>query len=218
LEKGQSDTSFGTQLGGNGNQDVVHKYKEITFSNVEWERYDNISFHPSGSQYNEPSIHVKSNEKKIEFYGYNVSAMDEGVYYTINMDDDFEIECNINTSDIKPHPGGNVNITLGIITASLTQNGGDMILDGKNVATVGAKFKLKMSVTDGGHYEIHINGKLVGSKEKPSRDNIEVRFGLEHGSHNCHLISQAYISNIEMKQREHQDSDSEDSGTDTWDD
>ncbi|MDR1802848.1 MAG: Hsp70 family protein [Treponema sp.] len=217
-QSGAGSSFLGLQFGRGVNQDVVHKYKPVTFSNVKWEKYDNISSHPSGAAFNEPKVHVEANEKAIEFHGYNVSQMDEGVYYTISADDDFEIECSINTSDIKPHPGGNVNITLGIITASLNQNGGDMILDGKKVATVGSKFKLKMSVTNSGHYEIYTNDILAGSKDKPGTDTIDVRFGLAHDSHCCELLSHAYISNIEMKQRENQDSDAENSDADTWDD
>jgi len=219
VEKAQSDTGgsfFELRRGRAVNKDVVHKYKAVTFSNVEWEKYDNISYHESGAQFNEPAVHVRANEKAIEFHGYNVSKMDEGVYYTISADDDFEIECDINTSDIKPHPGGNVNITLGIITAKINQNGGNMVLDGNIIANVGAIFKLKMSVTNGGHYEIHINDKLGGNKDKLGLNNIEVRFGLEHDSHCCELLSHAYISNIEMKQRKKPAS--EESETDTWDD
>ncbi|GHU52964.1 hypothetical protein AGMMS49975_09920 [Clostridia bacterium] len=207
---------LGLQTGRSANQDVVHKFKAVTFSNVEWSNYDNISSHPSGAKYNEPKVHVKANEKAIEFHGYNISAMDEGVYYTLGNDDDFEIECDIDTSDIKPHPGGNVNITLGIIRASLSLNGGDMFLDGTPVATVGSRFTLKMSLSHGGHYEIYIDDKLVGSKDKPDERNVDVRFGLEHGGHHCELLSHAYISNINMRQRANEDS--ENSETETWGD
>jgi len=209
---------LGLQLGQNVHQDVVHKYKTVTFSNVKWERYDNILYHESGAAYNEPPVHVFASEKAIEFHGYNVSAMDEGVYYTVSMEDDFDIECDIDTSYISPHPGGNLTITLGIITATLNENGGNMILDETVVATVGAKFKLRMSVTNGGLYEIYIDGKLVGSKAKPSKDNIEVRFGFVHGSHCCSQLSHAYITDIDMLQSENQSFDTESSETDTWDD
>ena len=212
-------SSLGLQLGQGSSQGIVHKYKAITFSNVEWEKYDNIPFHPSGAEFNEPPVHVIANEKAIEFHGYNVSAMDEGVSYTINADDDFEIECDINTSTIQPHPGGNVKITLGIITASLNENGGNIFLDDENVSTVGSKFKLKMSLTNGGLYEVYTNGKLAGSKTKPSMGGgLDVCFGLTHGAHYCHIISRAYISNIKMKQRMNQDSENESSETETWDD
>ena len=210
------DFSFGVQLGHSSSESVVHKYKAITFSNVEWEKYDNIAVHPSGAEFNEPSIHVIANEEVIEFHGYNVSKMDEGVFYTINADDDFEIECDINTSTIQPHPGGNVKITLGIITASLNENGGDIFLDGKSVATVGSKFRLKMSLTNGGYYEVYANGRLTGNKVKPSMGGINVCFGLEHESHYCNILSHAYISDIKMKQRINQDLENERSETDTW--
>ena len=197
----------------NVNQDVVSKYKTITFSNVEWVKYDNIRIHPAGLA-NEPQKHLIANEKAIEFHGYTVSEMNEGVYYTIGLDDSFEIECNINTSEIKPHPGGKLSITLGIITANLDQYGGQMMLDRKNVASVGSKFNLKMAVKNGEQYEIIIDGKTVGSVDKKSKGNIEVRFGFTHGCHCCSLLSYAYVSNIEMKQSIG-DAD-EDAPTDTW--
>ncbi len=186
------------------NQGVAHKYKVVTFSNVKWDHYDNIPFHPSGAEYNEPTVHVIANEKEIEFHGYNISEMDEGVFYKIGAKDDFEIECVIDTSAIQPHPGGNVNVTLGIITAELTQDGGDIILGGLKVATVGSRFKLKMSVKNGGYYDIYIDDVLVGSKADQNQNDIEVKFGLSHESHHCPLLSHAYISNIEMKQYENQ--------------
>ena len=218
LKQGQTDSaSSGLQLMRAVNQSVVHKYKEVTFSNVEWTKYDNIKVHAvAPSQYKEPLVHVIANQKAIEFHGYNVSAMDEGVFLTLSSNDDFEIVCDINTSDIKPHPGGSLLIKLGIITARLTEKGGNLLLDGEVVAAVGAKFKLKMSVSDGKKYEVYTDNKLAGSKEKPVAQDIDVRFGFIHSSHHCHIISQAYISNIEMKQRGSQDSGSSD--TDTWDD
>ena len=215
VESEKKSSSFlGKQTGG-VNQDVVHKFKVVTFSNVEWQKYDNISVHADGSQYNEPKVHVEASEKDIKFSGYNISAMNEGVYYTINADDDFEIECEIDTSGIKPHPGGHINITLGIITAKISQHGGDILLDGKQVSNVGAKFKLKMSLTDGDKYEVHIDDKLAGSEQKTLSGNIEARFGMEHDSHHCGIISRASITNIEMRQR---NSDSADGEVETWDD
>lgn len=195
------------------NKSVAHKYKEITFSNVTWKKYDKILFHESGEKFNEPAVHVVAEEKNIEFHGYNISQMDEGVFYGIDAKDDFEIECNIDTSAISPHPGGNVTIRLGIITACLTQNGGDMLLDGKKIAAVGSRFKLKMSVKSGGLFELYINDALVGSKEKKVSDEIELRFGLSHDSHYCSQLSHAYISNIEMKQWENK---SAGGITETW--
>ena len=195
------------------NQSVAHKYKEITFSNVTWKPYDRILVHESGERFNEPAVHVVAKEKDIEFHGYNVSKMDQGVFYMIDAKDGFEIECNINTSTISPHPGGHVTIQLGIITACLTQNGGDMLLDGKKVAAVGSKFKLKMSVKDNGLYEVSIDDVLKGSKKKKASGEIELRFGLSHDSHYCSQLSHAYISNIEMK---HWEKKSEDGIAETW--
>lgn len=211
-------SSLGLSLEKGNSHGMVHKYKAITFSNVEWEKYDNIAVHPSGAEYNEPSIHVVANEENIEFHGYNVSQMDEGVTYTINADDDFEIECDINTSTIQPHPGGNVKIALGIITANLNENGGDVFLGGEIIATVDSKFKLKMTLTDDGKYEVYIDGKLMGSKKQTSMGGIDVCFGFVHESHHCHILSHVYISDIKMKQRINQDTKDENSEVETWDD
>ncbi|MCL1996511.1 MAG: Hsp70 family protein [Defluviitaleaceae bacterium] len=209
----QSSTDFALQQGAALNQGVVHKYKHITFSNVTWERYDNIEFHADGSQYNEPKEHVIASEKSIEFHGYNISAMDEGVHYTIDAHSNFEIECNIDTTGIRPHPGGHVNIVLGIIAAQLDESGGDILLAGKSVAKVGSKFKLKMAVTNGGYYEVYINDKLVGSKEDISTGDIKASFGFEHDSHHCPHLSHAYITDIEMVQG----SEPEDEHAEPWD-
>ncbi len=194
-------------------QKIVHQYKPITFSNTKWEIYDRLLYHESGAQFNEPKVHVIANEKNIEFHGYNVSGMDEGVTYTIHGTDDFEIDCDINTSTIQPHPGGHLEISLGIIQAQLTQNGGDIYLAGQIVATVGSQFNLKMSLTDNGHYRVFIDKKLAG--EQISRDDgyIDVRFGFVHGPHCCELLSHAYVTNIRMQQRTNDDDTSE---VETW--
>lgn len=198
------------------NQNVLHKYKAITFSNVAWEIYDNVSVHePPCAE--EPTVHVIANEKNIEFHGYTVSRMDEGVRYFINPKDDFEIECDINTSTISPHPGGYLEISLGLISAQLTENGGDILLEGKTVATVKPRFHLKMSLTQGGQYEVAINGKVKGKKYQSSKEGVEICFGFIHDSHCCEELSHAYISDIEMKQSVGQDDD-DNSDTDTWDD
>ena len=132
-------------------------------------------------------------------------------------DDDFEIECDINTSTISPHPGGYLEISLGIITAHLTENGGDMLLDGVSVATVGPRFHLKMSLTEKGKYEVSIDGRVVGTKVKPSKTVVDIQFGFIHESHYCHLLSHAYVTDISMMQAIGQISD-DNPDTDTWDD
>lgn len=48
--------------------------------------------------------------------GYYISEMDEGVYYVICKKDDFGIECAVDTTTIKPHPGGDLYISFGAIT------------------------------------------------------------------------------------------------------
>ncbi len=209
--------NVGLQLGTRSGQSVVHKYKPVTFSNVKWDKYDNIATHPSGAQFNEPTVHVIANEENIEFHGYNISEMNEGVRYSIDPSDDFEIECDINTSTISPHPGGYLEISLGLISAHLTENGGDILLDGASVATVAPRFHLRMSLTDGGQYEVEIDGRAVGSKFKASKSRVDVRFGFVHESHYCQLLSHAYISDISMMQAVGGEGD-DNPDTDTWND
>ena len=212
-----SGSSLGVMINRDSASGSIHKYKAITFSNAEWEKYDRISDHPSGAAFNEPSIHVIADGKKIEFHGYNVSQMDEGVTYTIDGSDDFEIECNIDTSTIQPHPGGFLKILLGIISANLNENGGSILLEDEVVATVGSKFHLKMAISDGGHYEVFVDKKLAGSKYSPTSGGIDVTFGFEHEAHYCHILSHAYISNIDMMQRTNGGED-ESAEKPTWDD
>lgn len=212
-----SNSSMGVQVGTGASKNVVHKYTPVTFSNVEWERYDRIMIHPSGAQYNEPKNHIIANEKNIEFHGYNVSQMNEGVLYTIGASDDFEIECDINTSKISPHPGGYLQISLGIISAQLNENGGNILMDGNSITSVGSKFHLNMSLTNGGQYEVKVNGKSVGSKFSPSMGGIDVVFGFVHDSHCCELISHAYVSDISMMQRSG-DAGDDNPDAETWDD
>lgn len=212
-----SGSSLGLMINRDSTGGAIHKYKAVTFSNAEWGKYDRISDHPSGAEFNEPSIHVIADEKKIEFHGYNVSQMDEGVTYTIDGSDDFEIKCNIDTSTIQPHPGGFLKILLGIISANLNENGGSILLEDEVVATVGSKFHLKMALSDGGHYEVFVDGKLAGSKYSPTSGGIDVIFGFKHEAHYCHILSHAYISNIDMMQRTNGGED-ESAETPTWDD
>jgi hypothetical protein len=158
---------------------------------------------------------LSAKEKDIEFHGYHVSAMDEGVTYDIKQGDDFEIDCNIDTSHIDTHPGGTVSISLGEITASLNEKGGDIKVGWKTMAKVGSKFRLKMSLTDGGHYELHVDGQKVGSKDAPVNGPVQVKFGLKHQSHYCNRLSHVYISNITMSQRSNPGGDAN-SETETW--
>ena len=173
---------------------------KITFSNVEWKKYDRIPVHPSGAVFSEPSVHIIANEERIEFHGYNVSAMDEGVYYKIDPNDDFEISCDVNTSTIRPHPGGHLLISMGIITAELSEKGGMFYLDGQNVAKVGSQFSMKLSLNEGGRYTITINGRVVGNKYQLNRQSVDIIFGFRHQSHYCAMLSHAYISDIQMAQ------------------
>lgn len=212
-----SSISSTEQLGILGGQTLAHKYKAITFSNVKWEQFDKISNHPSGAEFNEPKVHIIACEEKIEFHGYNISAMNEGVRYTIEDNDAFEIECDINTSTISPHPGGHLEINLGIISAQLNEHGGNILLDNVVVATVPSQFHLKMSLMNGGDYEIEVDGHCVGHKYCKSKGKIDVIFAFLHDSHYCSQLSHAYISDISMMQCIGSLSD-DSPDTDTWDD
>lgn len=176
--------------------------KLITFSNVSWQRFDNITSHVDGKPYYpaEPVHHVIASEQSIEFHGYNISEMNEGVYYTIDMKDDFEIECDVDTTQIKPHPGGCFYVDFGLIKASITQNGGSFFIDGVAVANVGAKFKMRLSLTEGGKFAVFIGGKLVGEKTASVQGDVHIIFGFKHDAHHCELLSHAYLSGINMVQ------------------
>lgn len=172
--------------------------KIVTFSNVEWKKFDHVQFHQSGERYGEPKVHVVANEKNIEFHGYNISNMDEGVYYDINFQDDFVIACDVDTSTIKPHPGGHLYISFGAITAILELNGGTFELDGKTVAQVGSKFHMELSLIDN-EYKIVINDEKKGVVHKQDVSGVRVIFGFRHAAHHCELLSHAYMKGIEMQ-------------------
>lgn len=205
---GGSDDSLITSFSHIGN--VAHKYRSITFSNVKWTKFDNISYHePAPLSYNEPSQHIIADEKKITFRGYNVSAMSEGVRYMIRPGSEFSIECDIDTSNIKPHPGGHLNISLGLITAVLNETGGTIMLDGSSVATVPSRFHIKMSLVENGKYCVEIDGRSVGSAFRQMNAPVGVEFSFEHDSHHCELRSDAFISDIEMAQMDNNDDDAD---------
>lgn len=203
LEIDYSLPSSAALRGREGEKITIAQGKEIkiiTFSNVTWKKFDNIRVHPRALTYREPRIHVVANEENIEFHGYNISAMDEGVYYTIDEQDDFVIECDVDTSTISPHPGGNMYISLGIITATISQTEGCFYIDNKLIAQVGSKFHMKLSLTKNGHYEAVIDGRYCGSADRQSRGKVEIVFGFKHDSHNCKLLSHAYVKGIKMQQ------------------
>ncbi len=178
----------------------IKRTKIVTFSNVEWKKFDNIRNHPSGAGYNEPRVHVIANSDNIEFHGYNVSEMDEGVYYKIEQNDDFEIECDVDTSKIIPHPGGYFYISFGIISAMINETGGSFLLNNSNIAQVGSRFTMKLCLTESGKYEVFINGKKQGEQFKATSIETKIVFGFKHDSHNCELLSHAYVKRIKMKQ------------------
>ncbi len=175
--------------------------KVVTFSNVEWTKFDNIQYHPvAPREYREPQVHVIASEENIEFHGYNVSQMDEGVYYEIGKNDDFEIDCDVDATAISPHPGGYFYLNFGIITAQIKKAGGTFLINGNKVATVGGTFNMKLSLTEGGRYTIIINGKKRGEEFQRVSGNTRIVFGFAHNSHNCEKLSHAYVKGIKMAQ------------------
>lgn len=182
--------------------------KVVTFSNVEWIHFDNIQNHVNGRREgyrHEPLVHVEAEQERIEFHGYNVSQMDEGVYYEIGANDDFEIECNVDTSGIKPHPGGHLYISFGFINAQIDQNGGSFYLEGQAIATVGSRFTMRLSLTEEGKYTIYINGVKKGQRINYSQARTKIIFGFKHDGHHCELLSHATLSGIKMTQAVAQD-------------
>mgnify|MGYP002626493266 CR=1 FL=1 len=213
LAYGKSDeSSLATSFSRIGN--VAHKYRSITFSNVEWKPFDRIPSHPAASEFPEEKHHLIADHKKIRFIGYHVSQMHEGVTYTINPGSEFRIECDINTSTINAHPGGHLNIRLGLIKAELNEHGGQIFLDGKSVATVPNKFHLKMSLTGNGKYVVEVNKKQAGSAFMEMQQPAEIEFSFEHDSHYCSMRSDATISDINMTQMDN--TEDEDMDVPTW--
>ncbi len=189
--------------GRNGDTVTLAQGKEVkivTFSNVEWKRFDKIQMHQNGDEFHEPKVHVLANQENIEFHGYNISAMDEGVYYIIGKNDDFEIECDVDTTKISPHPGGYFYVTFGAITAQINQNGGTFFLNKKEVAKVGAKFKMRLSLTEGGKFTVHIDDRKAGELYQKVCEDLRIVFGFAHEAHYCHMLSHAYVKGIKMTQ------------------
>ena len=176
--------------------------KVVNFSNVEWTHFDYIQNHEDGraAGFPEPEVHVTANKQNIEFHGYNISEMNEGVYYLIGRYDDFDIECNVDTTTIQPHPGGCLYINFGAIKAEITEVGGKFFLCDKEVASVGARFRMRLSLTEEGRYSIYIDGKLRGEIVVPVETDTYVIFGFKHGGHYCNLLSHAYMRGIKMCQ------------------
>lgn len=190
------------RYGGGDGKVTISQGKEVhvvKFDDEGWIKFDNVKVHPH-STYIEHRHHVIATDENIEFHGYHVSEMDEGVYYEIEPGDDFEIECSVNTSKISPHPGGFFYVDFGIITAHIDQNGGEFLLEGRPVSHVGNRFKMKLSLTDGCHYEIYINDTLVAEKSVQVSSPTRITFGFKHGGHCCDLLSHAFIKGIKMKQ------------------
>ena len=177
------------------------EFKVVTFSNVTWTKFDNIQNHPTNDIFAqiEPKIHVIANERNIEFHGYNVSQMDEGVYYKIGAQDDFSIECDVVTSTIQPHPGGQLYISFGAITANITEKGGQFLLNGRVVGQVGSKFHMALGLVNN-VYSIVIDGIKIGELRQATYGEKKIVFGFAHGSHFCSMLSHAYLKNIQMGQ------------------
>lgn len=191
---------IGKKVGGKVVLSQGQEVKIVTFSNVKWTKFDNIQYHESGAEFHEPKIHVAAMNEDIEFHGYNISEMDEGVYYVIDASDDFEIECDVDTSNIKPHPGGHLYISFGSITAEISETGGYFKLNDQAVANVGSRFHMILSLV-ANVYSIIINNENVGTAPKKDNSNVMIKFGFAHDSHYCELLSHAYIRGIKMRHR-----------------
>ena len=174
--------------------------KIITFDNVEWTKFDNVNYHDPAPGYPEPKVHVIACETDIAFHGYNVSQMDEGVYYDIPSGDDFVMNCDVNTSTISPHPGGYLYIKFGIITAEITERGGTFKMNDRTICSVGSRFNMTLSLTEGGKYAIVIDGVKKGEEFKATSGSTRITYGFAHGPHCCHLLSHASLTNIKMAQ------------------
>ena len=178
--------------------------QSVNFSNVKWIKFDRIQSHINGRLLGftaEPHIHVIAEDKNIEFHGYNISEMDEGVYYEIGANDDFEIECEIDTSGINPHPGGYLYIEFGLIQAQIKKRGGSFFLNGEHCCNVvGPKFKMRLSLTSDNKYAIYINDLKKGERIYPRMSTIRIYFGFKHGPHRCESLSHAALKNIKMTQ------------------
>ena len=180
---------------------AIKRTKIVTFSNVEWKKFDNIKVHPRSDTYhNEPPVHVIANRDNIEFHGYNRSEMEEGVYYIIGCNDNFEIECDVDTSQVLEHPKGYFYISFGIISAHIDHEKGCFFLDNKKIADVQKRFKMKLSLTNSGKYEVYIDDRKQGEEFKATKASTRIEFGFKHDAHDCEKISQAYLKRIKMKQ------------------
>ena len=205
---------FMLSAGNVGGGSTLHMY-DVTFSNgkLKWRKYDNVDPHDvAPREFNEPKVHVIANDCDIEFHGYNVSRMDEGVRSSLANVDGFTIDCDIDTSTISPHPGGDLYIILGPIRASLTEEGGDITIDGQSVASVAPQFHLSMRYING-TYTVGIDGRDVGSARGDRAP--EAVFGFEHDSHYCELLSHAYVRDIRMQLAVGYD-DPSDAYVETW--
>ena len=200
----QFEIDYTPATGSAGAQDGVTvegnvRFKPVTFSNVEWKKFDCLKSHPIASEFPEVQEHVVIRGKDISFYGYHVSEMNEGVYYTIGGNDYFEIECDIDTSTIKPHPGGFFYIECGALTAQIGENGGSFLFNGNKIGSVGSRFRMKLSVANGNRYDVIVDGNRIGCYEAGNGGKIKIKFGFSHGRHFCELRSDAMISNIRMR-------------------
>ena len=179
---------------------IPNRATKVTFSNVKWEKFDNVSYHAHSiiSYPFEPRVHVIAEEENIAFHGYNMSKMDEGVKYTLKSNMNFSIECNVNTSTISPHPGGYLYINFGILSAQIKVDGGTFTSNGAQVCKTGAQFKMKLAVS-GEKYQIFIDGALKDERYASRSGDIQVIFGFTHDTHDCKKLSHAYLTNIKME-------------------
>ena len=180
------------------NPDQVNLRRQgmITFDNVEWEKYNNVTH--TGSTCG-PEVaadqHTQATGTDIAFVGYTSDNMDEGVRLSIADRLYFTLDVDVDTSGILTHPGGEgLTITIGPIKANLTDHGGS--ITGTETKDISARtFHLQMTRT-GNNYRV-CAGEVCVEATSDAVD-VSIDYNFKHNGHCCNAISKATLSNIEM--------------------
>ena len=163
---------------------------------VDWHRVNNTDT-SVGTCGVEPTEHMMVTPNQIIFRGYTAAATNEGVEHTVDANNGFEFTADINTSGIQTGSGGMLDISMGPIRMSLDQNGGSIYVRERAVADVGSQFNLKMTVTTTGHFEVLVNGEIVGVANESSHGNTTLSIYFSQGAVHCSsTVPQVYINNM----------------------
>ena len=217
LSKNVDNTMATTIRLSNPNSVFVTNSSIVTFDNLEWTKYDNIKNHTycaTNPRYNwctEPTDHSKNTDisgTTISFTGYNISPMNEGVYYDLEAGEGFTITDEINGNNIIPHPGGFLTVSIGDLSAKINTSNTVFYLKGKQVCkdasrktcSTKRKFNLSMSKDTSGKYSLVVDGEewYLGDQSDAVIGETRIDFNFQHGGHACSQLSKATISNIEM--------------------